>query len=320
MAAVSSPVTVSAGLAVELYLVRQTLDEHSADGRTDETTLATLSLLEVCLEKTISLTLDSVNAEFWNPIRHWEEKAYSWPELAATIVDPASRESVARAAFGELVWRLRFLTTKLKGKYKWDVFEFPQGHVLSGFQVIFSQHGRIHIEIGSQWSEKVWEIKLDENFLQMAGLGENLEFVKETCEIIYEREKSYDIMLSWLVSRPGMTSVESFQVKSAGISRTVSLELGIAAELSTRRHERRELGVDVVKRKSERESTRGLLDPSDDAEVNHGQLVMNDKISRLKGQRAIEVQKKKEEKVKKMAERARRQLHRQFPIRLNKYQ
>ena len=114
----------------------------------------------------ISLTSDSVDVEFWHPIRHWGEKAYFWPELGATIVDPGSKDSVARAAFGELVWRLRFLTIKYRGnclfqilrlrfhrlkrKYKWDVFEFPQDHVLSGFQILFSQYDRIHIKIGSQ--------------------------------------------------------------------------------------------------------------------------------------------------------------------------
>jgi hypothetical protein len=134
-------------------------------------------LLEACLEKAISLTLDPVDAEFWYPVRHWEEKAYFWPELAATIVDPGSRKSVARAAFGELARRLRFLTNKYRGnypfqilrlrvhrlkeKYKWDVFEFPQGNVLSGFQIAFGQHGRIHMKIGSQWSVKAWEMKLD---------------------------------------------------------------------------------------------------------------------------------------------------------------
>jgi hypothetical protein len=117
MATLSIPVTVSAGLAVELYLVRLTIDEHSTDSETDENILATLSLLEACLEKAISLTLDSLDAEFWHPIRHWEEKAYFWPELAATIVDPRSRKSVARAALGELVWRLRFLTTKYRRYY-----------------------------------------------------------------------------------------------------------------------------------------------------------------------------------------------------------
>jgi hypothetical protein len=289
MAGVSSPVTVSAGLAVELYLVRLTLDQYSADGGTDESTLATLSLLEVCLEKAISLTLDSVDAEFWHPIQHWEKKAYFWLELAATIVDPESRESIARAAFGELVWRLRFLTTKyrghylfqiprlrfyrLKGTYKWEIFEFPQEHVLSGFQIVFGQHGRIHMKIGSQWSVKVWEIKIDGNFLEMAGIRKNLEFVKEKCEIINEmqdkgRERPYDIMLNWLVGRPDMTSVESFQGKSGGISRTISLELGVATDHLPGPHEGIEMAGIYRERILERareDTSRGVPNHSNDS-------------------------------------------------------
>lgn len=71
---------------------------------------------------------------------------------------------------------------------------------------MFGQHDRIHMKIGSQWSVKVWEIKIDGNFLEMAGIRKNLEFV-EKGEIINEmqdkrRESPHDIMLNWLVGRP----------------------------------------------------------------------------------------------------------------------
>jgi hypothetical protein len=165
----------------------------------------------------------------------------------------------------------------LKGKHKWDVFEFPQAHVLSGLQIVFSQYDRIHVKIGSQWSEKVWEIKLDGNFLGMAGIHENLEFVEGKCKMIYdkhhsERQRPYDIMLNWLVGRPDMTSVESLQVKIAGISKTVSLEFGLAADGLTESHEGMDIEDEMSMRRSrsrsrvervreieEIKTTRGLL-------------------------------------------------------------
>jgi hypothetical protein len=108
----SSPVTVSAGLAVELYFVRQALDTYSQHGRTRETILATLSILEACLKEALELTLVSVDPQLWYPIQHWEKNTDPWPKLAATITDPKSDETVAEAAFAELGYRLRFLAAK----------------------------------------------------------------------------------------------------------------------------------------------------------------------------------------------------------------
>jgi hypothetical protein len=98
MAHESSPVTVSAGLAVELYFVRLALDTYSPDS---ENILATLSILEACLEKALRISLISVDPHLWSPILHWEKGRYLWPKLAATITDPKSYETVAKAAFIE---------------------------------------------------------------------------------------------------------------------------------------------------------------------------------------------------------------------------
>ena len=69
----SNPVTVSAGLAVELYFVRQALDTYSQHGRTRETILATLSILEACLKEALELTIASMDPELWHPIRQGKE-------------------------------------------------------------------------------------------------------------------------------------------------------------------------------------------------------------------------------------------------------
>jgi hypothetical protein len=113
----------------------------------------------------------------------------------------------------------------------------------------------------------------------VAEIRENLEFIKKKCEIVNEMqdkggERPYDIMLNWLVGRPDMVSVESFQVKSAGISRTISLELGVATDHFHGRHEGMRMEYELEKsrrgfasRSRERiiQTTRGVLDLSDNS-------------------------------------------------------
>jgi hypothetical protein len=170
---------------------------------------------------------------------------------------------------------LRLTAHRLEKRYSWDASEFPQDDLLSGFQIAFGQHGRIHIRIGSQWSAKVWDIKLDEEFLVEADCSESLGFIKEMCQIINEaqdkwEERPYDIMLNWLLCRPDMASVESFQLKSAGISKIFSFEI---REASGRLHEHREGEEELMLEARSREdkhrvhtltceTNRGVRDPS----------------------------------------------------------
>jgi hypothetical protein len=151
---------------------------------------------------------------------------------------------------------------------------------LFGFKVNFDQNGRIHIKIGGQWSVKVWEIDLNENFSEMAGIREQLRFVEWKYETIDgnriegDRETPYSMSLNWLTDGADIDSIDSFDVASAGIRKTLSLQHEIyrkkdrilmEGELAIRMEGRK-----TVMRSREREmmreredTTRGILPTND---------------------------------------------------------